>query len=182
MVMASAKRRRMVSWRPRNISVPSYRPTQRDGCTSGVRQLVPGSGEGQHTGTVDDYHRVERKEAHALRSPSLLVTISYYSIPAGMLGRGPHTLSTQWSRLPPASASLRSALASGSGSPRALDCPTGFCLGVTRPCQEADVREADVCPVQPGWHSAAQGVEAAGGPMRPAPGHSARPSVKIGGR
>jgi hypothetical protein len=56
-------------------------------------QLVPGSGEGQHTGTVDDYHRGERKEAHAMRSPSLLVIISYYSIPAGMLGRGPHTLS-----------------------------------------------------------------------------------------
>ena len=38
-----------------------------------------------------------RKEAHAMRSPSLLVTISYYSIPAGMLGRGPHTLSRAWS-------------------------------------------------------------------------------------
>jgi hypothetical protein len=46
---------------------------------------------------MDDYHRVEEKEAHAMRSPSLLVTISYYSIPAGMLGRGPHTLSFQWS-------------------------------------------------------------------------------------
>ena len=42
-------------------------------------------------------------------SPSLLVTISYYSIPSGMLGRGPHTLSKASSRLPPAyaPASLR---------------------------------------------------------------------------
>jgi Domain of unknown function (DUF4258) len=53
-----------------------------------MHQLVPGSGEGQHTGTVDDSHRMDRREAHAMRSPSLLVTISYYSIPAGMLGRG----------------------------------------------------------------------------------------------
>jgi hypothetical protein len=41
-----------------------------------------------------------------MRSPSLLVTISYYSIPAGMLGRGPHTLSTQWSGRPTAQARL----------------------------------------------------------------------------
>jgi hypothetical protein len=51
-----------------------------------MRQLVPGSGEGQHMETVDDYHRMERREAHAMRSPSLLVTIFYYSIPSGMLG------------------------------------------------------------------------------------------------
>jgi hypothetical protein len=31
---------------------------------------------------------------------------SYYSIPAGMLGRGPHTLSKRWSRPPTASAAL----------------------------------------------------------------------------
>jgi hypothetical protein len=30
-----------------------------------MRQLVPGSGEGQHTETVDDSHRMERREAHA---------------------------------------------------------------------------------------------------------------------
>src|SRR5918996_2371199 len=35
--------------RPRNLSVPSYRPTQKEGCTSAVRQLASGSGEGQHT-------------------------------------------------------------------------------------------------------------------------------------
>src|SRR5262245_60796166 len=57
-------------------------------------QLVPGSGEGQHTGTVGDQHRMARKEAHDMRSLPLLVTIFHYSIPAGMLGRGPHTLST----------------------------------------------------------------------------------------
>jgi hypothetical protein len=49
-------------------------------------QLVPGSGEGQHTGTIDDYHGIERKEAHVMWPPSLLVTISYYSIPSGLLG------------------------------------------------------------------------------------------------
>jgi hypothetical protein len=36
---------------PRNISVPSCRPMQTRGCTRGVRQLGPGSGEGQHTST-----------------------------------------------------------------------------------------------------------------------------------
>jgi hypothetical protein len=51
-----------------------------------MHQLVPGSGEGQPTETVDDYHRLERREAHARRSPSLLVIIFYYSIPSGMLG------------------------------------------------------------------------------------------------
>ena len=50
-----------------------------------MRQLVPGSGEGQHTETVDDTHRMERREAHAMWFPSLLVTIFYYSIPSGML-------------------------------------------------------------------------------------------------
>src|SRR4030095_897905 len=35
--------------RPRNILVPSYRPTQQEGCTSSMRQLASGSGEGQHT-------------------------------------------------------------------------------------------------------------------------------------
>ena len=48
-------------------------------------QLGPGSGEGQHTETVDDAHRMDRREAHAMRSRSLLVTIFYYSIPSGML-------------------------------------------------------------------------------------------------
>ena len=57
-----------------------------------MHQLVPGSGEGQHTETVDDYHRMERREAHAMRSPSLLVTIFYYSIPSGMLGRASYII------------------------------------------------------------------------------------------
>src|SRR5438477_9713230 len=97
--------------RPRNISVPSYRPTQRDGYMETMHQLVPGSGEGQHTETVDDYHRMERREAHAMRSPSLLVTIFYYSIPSGMLGGA----SISINRLQPTPSSLRSCLASASG-------------------------------------------------------------------
>ena len=44
--------------RPRNVSVPSYRPRQRGSCTSPVHQLVPGSGEGQHTSTVCDSRRL----------------------------------------------------------------------------------------------------------------------------
>ena len=43
---------------PRNFSVPSCRPMQKDGCTAGVRQLAAGSGEGQHTSTVDDHHHI----------------------------------------------------------------------------------------------------------------------------
>ena len=46
--------------RPRNISVPSYRPTQKGGCTSTVRQLGPGSGEGQHMSTVCGFRRLYR--------------------------------------------------------------------------------------------------------------------------
>ena len=46
--------------RPRNISVPSCRPTQKGGCTFPMRQLVPGSGEGQHTSTVCDSRRLSR--------------------------------------------------------------------------------------------------------------------------
>lgn len=52
-----------------------------------MRQGEPGSGEGQHMGTVDDAYRMERPEAPAMQSPSPLVTIFYSSIPAGMLGR-----------------------------------------------------------------------------------------------
>ena len=72
-----------------------------------MHQLVPGSGEGQHTETVDDYHRMERREAHAMRSPSLLVTIFYYSIPSGMLGGA----SISIIGLQPTPASVRSYLA-----------------------------------------------------------------------
>ena len=76
-----------------------------------MHQLVPGSGEGQHTETVDDYHRMERREAHAMRSPSLLVTIFYYSIPSGMLGGA----SISINRLQATANSLRSSLASAIG-------------------------------------------------------------------
>ena len=75
-----------------------------------MHQLVPGSGEGQHTETVDDYHRMERREAHAMRSPSLLVTIFYYSIPSGMLGGA----SISINRLQPTPYSFRSCVASAS--------------------------------------------------------------------
>jgi len=51
-----------------------------------MRQLVPGSDEGQHTETVDDSHRMARREAHARRSPSLLVTIGYARRLSDMLG------------------------------------------------------------------------------------------------
>ena len=60
-------------------------------------QLVPGSGEGQHTETVDDLLTVgEEGRRIPCHSPSPLVTISYYSIPAGMLGRGPHNYQPRW--------------------------------------------------------------------------------------
>ena len=56
-----------------------------------MRQLVPGSGEGQPTETVDDSHRMERREAHAMRSPSLLVTIFSKTKPQVII-RGPNTI------------------------------------------------------------------------------------------
>jgi hypothetical protein len=49
MAMASAEKRECDPLRPRNISVPSYRPMQSGGATPCVCQLEPGSGEGQHT-------------------------------------------------------------------------------------------------------------------------------------
>jgi|RhiMethySRZTD1v2_1073278.scaffolds.fasta_scaffold531139_1 hypothetical protein len=42
-----------------------------------------------------------------MRSLSLLVTIAYSSIPSGMLGRGPHTLSTACRRRLTAYAALQ---------------------------------------------------------------------------
>jgi hypothetical protein len=81
--MVRAKRHSLVSLRPRNLSVPSYRPIQKDGCTETVHQLVPGSGEGQHTGTIDDYHRMDRREAHAcglLLSSLPFSTIAYQRV------------------------------------------------------------------------------------------------------
>src|SRR5262245_20049664 len=109
--MARAPRRRIVSLRPRNRSVPAYRPTQREGYMETMRQLVPGSGEGQHTETVDDLHRMERREAHVMQAPSLLVTIFYYSIPSGMLGGASISIKP----LQLTAYSVRSAPAFGSG-------------------------------------------------------------------
>src|SRR5919108_5972003 len=86
--MVSTKRHRLISLRPRNLSVPSYRPTQRSGWTDPVRQLVSGSGEGQHTGTSDDDHRIARKEAHAMRSLSLLLPFSTIAYPLVCWGGG----------------------------------------------------------------------------------------------
>ena len=76
-----------------------------------MHQLVPGSGEGQPTETVDDSHRMERREAHAMRSPSLLVTIFYYSIPSGMLRGASYIINA----LQPTPYSVRSCLAPASG-------------------------------------------------------------------
>src|SRR5262245_10228283 len=50
---------------------------------------------------------MERTEAHDRRSPPLLGTIFHYSIPVGMLGRGPHTLSMACRRRLTAYASLQ---------------------------------------------------------------------------
>jgi hypothetical protein len=49
--------------RPRNISVPSYRPTQQGGCTFSVRQLASGSGEGQHTSPLGDHRHMFRSRS-----------------------------------------------------------------------------------------------------------------------
>jgi hypothetical protein len=49
--------------RPRNLSVPSYRPTQQGGCTFFVRQLASGSGEGQHTSPLCDHRRMSRSRS-----------------------------------------------------------------------------------------------------------------------
>ena len=49
--------------RPRNLSVPSYPPTQREGSAVIARQLVPGSGEGQHTSTKRDSRRRQRSRS-----------------------------------------------------------------------------------------------------------------------
>jgi hypothetical protein len=63
MVMASTERPSQDLLRPRNRSVPSYRPTQRSGYTGPVRQFVPGSGEGQHTLMVFDQRRMVRSRS-----------------------------------------------------------------------------------------------------------------------
>jgi hypothetical protein len=53
-----------------------------------IHHLVPGSGEGQHTGTGGGFHRMARREAHETGSPSLLVTVFYYRRPRGSAGEG----------------------------------------------------------------------------------------------
>ena len=63
MVMASLERPARGLPRPRNLSVPSYRPTPRGGCTGLVRQVVPGAGAGQHTSTVFDHRRMVRSRS-----------------------------------------------------------------------------------------------------------------------
>jgi hypothetical protein len=52
--------------RPRNRSVPSYRPMQSGGGTASVRQLVPGSGEGQPTSTMFDSCHIQRGQSGRL--------------------------------------------------------------------------------------------------------------------
>jgi hypothetical protein len=49
--------------RPRNILVPSYRPTQQGGCTCSVRQLASGSGERQHTSPLGDHRHMARSRS-----------------------------------------------------------------------------------------------------------------------
>jgi hypothetical protein len=53
MVMASTEKPSQGFLRPRNRSVPSYRPTQRSGYTGPVHQCVPGSGEIQGAAHVN---------------------------------------------------------------------------------------------------------------------------------
>jgi hypothetical protein len=64
MAMVSAEKRGYGPLRPRNISVPSYRPMQRGGSTQRVCQLVPGSGEEQHTCTGSDARHISRAGAN----------------------------------------------------------------------------------------------------------------------
>ena len=63
MALALAKRRRCSPLRPRNISVPSYRPLHSGGSTQRVRPLGPGSGEGQHAWTGSAARRISRAGA-----------------------------------------------------------------------------------------------------------------------
>ena len=55
MAMARAEARQEGPLRPRNVSVPSYRPPQSAGCAGPARPCVPGAGEGPHTATRHDY-------------------------------------------------------------------------------------------------------------------------------
>src|SRR6266567_2267952 len=61
--------------RPRNVSVPSYRPMQRSGSTCIVVQLELGSGEEQPTSTVGDYRRI-RQERERMSNQSAGLRVS----------------------------------------------------------------------------------------------------------
>lgn len=63
MAMASAEKRQGGSLRPRNLSVPSYRPRHRGGSTLRVCLGVPGSGEGQGTWTGREAGHIARAGA-----------------------------------------------------------------------------------------------------------------------
>ena len=58
--MTRAEKRPEGALRPRNLSVPSYRPTQKGGGTFAVRQFAAGAGEGQHTFSWCDHRRMSR--------------------------------------------------------------------------------------------------------------------------
>jgi hypothetical protein len=49
--------------RPRNISVPSYRPPHQGGDTGAVRQCAAGAGEGQYTSALGDHRRRSRSRS-----------------------------------------------------------------------------------------------------------------------
>jgi hypothetical protein len=61
MALASAEAHEPL--RPRNISVPSYRPPQQGGYTVAVRQCASGSGEGQYTSSLCDQRRMARSRS-----------------------------------------------------------------------------------------------------------------------
>src|SRR5712691_8846027 len=69
--------RKLYAWflRPRNLSVPSYRPIQRSGSTYIVVQLEPGWGEEQPTSTVGDY-RCIRQEREQMSNQSAGLRVS----------------------------------------------------------------------------------------------------------
>ena len=72
MGMVGAENRQYGPLRPRNVSVPSYRPSQKEGCTGCVRQLVSGSGKGQHTSTTAVFSWLWNDEGVESRHESLL--------------------------------------------------------------------------------------------------------------
>jgi hypothetical protein len=75
MEMAIAEARE--SLRPRNLSVPSYRPSQQGGCTLSVRQFASGSGEGQHTSSLCDHRRMSGAGAGVQSTAEGLGVVAY---------------------------------------------------------------------------------------------------------